>query len=322
MYGAASADTSADGPSTTNGKKRRILATNVDVTAVICLFAAAVPCVRGRTETTDDLGVLVGKAATIHGLIGACAAHVHRVAALFAVALAVALPSTAQRVHAEDLRLVIDRLPEAIEIYVALGADDADDIFALPESALTDPTGVVIYDELRQGTAPIADQMLIPVRSELGGQPLAFEAMSMMVHPVSDPLPLETPFDGLLSILVCTAPTPAVPPTLEELRLYAGYIDYVDNSDAPFSFTLPDTVNRPLEIAVREYRAGVYLQSFTSVVQPGGTITVFPGEPNTAPTTAGYLLVASALLALIGLALLVYPRLSGARRDPLDATNA
>lgn len=228
-------------------------------------------------------------------------------AVLARLGLVVLLLTGADRGEARELQLILDRLPGSVELYMALPADRADDIFGLPQEALTGATGVVDYDDLRLGTAPLGDRLLAETGTTLAGRDPGFEAMSLMVHPVTDPLPMTTPFEGLLSILVCTAPDPEVPPGLEELRMYAGYVAYVETAEAPFTFTLPRSASGPVDVALREFRAGTFLTETEVTLAPGGSLTVFPGTPSARAPVVPVLLLLSGLCGLAALGLVVGP---------------
>ena len=226
-----------------------------------------------------------------------------------AVLLLAGLAASPDRGEARDLTLILDRLPDSVELYMTLPADRADDIFGLPQEALTGAAGVVDYDDLRQGTAPLGDRLIAGTSTTLAGRELGFEAMSLMVHPVTDPLPMTTPFEGLLSILVCTAPEPEVPPTLDALRMYAGYVAYVETAEAPFTFTLPRSATGPVDVTLREFRAGTFLTETEVTLAPGGTLTVFPGTPPEPASVVPVLLLLSGLCGVAAMGLAAGPGL-------------
>ncbi|MEM1429744.1 MAG: hypothetical protein AAGG09_09820 [Pseudomonadota bacterium] len=199
-------------------------------------------------------------------------------APLRSLALAAALLAT-PAVADDDVILVVDRTPLAIEVYFAMRADEMLALFDLPPERLASPDGTVDFEGLRLGTYDLGDEMFAKVSADVDGQPLLFEAMSLMVHPEESALPLVTPFDGLVAIGVCTVPSPEVPLGLDDLRAYAGYIAYTDTPDGPFTLTLPETGRAPLEILVRDHARGEPGAVYRTSLADGAPLALGAPEP-------------------------------------------
>ena len=160
-----------------------------------------------------------------------------------------------------DMVLVVDRMPGAVEIYVAMDADRMLQTFGLPQDRLAGPGGSVDFAPLRQGTYDMADEMFAVTAATIGGAPARFEAMSMMVHPQDEALPMRTPLEGLIAIGVCTVPEPDRPPRLDALRAYAGFIAYTDTPQAPLALRFPAVADGApgggaLTVEIREHTEG------------------------------------------------------------------
>lgn len=178
--------------------------------------------------------------------------------------LATALPAMAE----PDLRLVVNRLDDSVEIYAALRADAMPNILQADPAGLAAPDGRVYYGELRtSGTFEFGDTMVDRVGFSAGGLATEIEAMSVMVHPEANFLPFETPIDGVIAMSVCTVPDPEVPPQISELRLYSGFIAYPVNGFDALSLDLPH--DKTIEVELVSFVDGVEDTRETQLLAPG-----------------------------------------------------
>ncbi len=221
------------------------------------------------------------------------------------LALAITCSLGVSAAQADDMTLVIERGNDAIEFYFALGADVMVETFGLPQNRLAGPNGTVEFDSLREGTFDMGDELFAGVEAQIGETPALFEAMSLMVHPETDALPLETPLDGMIAIAVCTAPTPATPPGLDELRAYAGYIAYTDTPQAPLSLKVPAIGRDDLTVHIRDHTRGMLTSGQTVSWTDGAVLLAEPGRRPRAY---------DAIVAFAGVALLVAAGLALALR--------
>lgn len=200
-------------------------------------------------------------------------------------------------VAAADLEILVDRNPDRLELFLSTRADNFLPIFGLPPERLADETGIVDFASLRNGTWEIGDALLGAVPAALDGAPLAFEAMSLMVHPSDRPLPIETPFDALLALNVCSVEEPERPLTLAELQGYVGYIAYVEDAGGALTLRLPKTRRGDLHITVREFRAGRASGRYELTVPDGGIVKI-GGRPQPYSALAWiFLVIGSGLTA-------------------------
>ena len=198
---------------------------------------------------------------------------------------------------AADLEILVDRNPERLELFLSTRAENFVPIFGLPPERLTDENGIVDFPSLRNGTWEIGDALLRGVPAALDGAAVAFEAMSLMVHPLDRPLPVETPFDALLALNVCSVEEPTTPLTLAELQGYVGYIAYVEDAGGALTLRLPKTGRGDLHIAVREFRAGRASGRYELTVPDGGIVKI-AGRPQPYSALAWiFLVIGSGLTA-------------------------
>ena len=158
--------------------------------------------------------------------------------------------------RAADITLVVDRQPNAIELYLTMSAHLISTTFNVPDRIIAEADGTVDFEPLRMGTFDIGDALFEGVSQELGGEPVFFEAMSLMVHPKKNALPLETPLDGMISIAVCTVTPPNEPIMLHDLQLYGGYIAYVDRPMDALAISFPMLGKEALTVETRDYSGG------------------------------------------------------------------
>lgn len=172
-----------------------------------------------------------------------------------------------------DLTVVVERGETTIEVFFAQPAENLVDVFALPPERLEDDRGIVAFEPLRLGTWLIGDDVIAGTETLVDGKPEVFEAMSLMVHPEDQKLPMYDAFDGFIAIAVCSVEPPE-DPTLDMLYSYVGYIAYPEDPDAPLAFTLPKTGRDAITVEMREFRAGELLSETQVTLADGGAITL------------------------------------------------
>lgn len=196
----------------------------------------------------------------------------------------------------EQIELIVDRGTRGIEIFLGMPARTAITRFGLDPALLTGMGGAVNFADFSGGTWDIGDHLLAGVDVRIGRAAAEFEATSLMVHLNEQRLPFETPIDGLTAISVCGVAQPATPPTLDDLYLYAGFVAYPPNAQAPLQFTLPEAPGEGLAVTLREYGP-----RHAGAVQ---SLHLVPGEPLTLGArgwlfSPGVILAIAALIALL-----------------------
>ncbi|MEM1065263.1 MAG: hypothetical protein AAGJ74_07160 [Pseudomonadota bacterium] len=152
-----------------------------------------------------------------------------------------------------DMTVLVHRGPDSVELYLSVPAELLPPLFALPNGSIASADGTVDFDGLRNGTWEIGDAAFEKVNTEINGQAVTFEAMSLMVHPETSLLPMSTPIEGMIAIAVCAVPTPATPPVLSDLHTYVGYITYTDTPQGTITLEFPETGRADMSVLVREF---------------------------------------------------------------------
>lgn len=196
--------------------------------------------------------------------------------AITSVLLVSGLPAMAE----PDVRLLVNRLDDSVEIYATLNAD------ALPSILQADPAGLAaedgrVYfgDFRRSGTFDFGDKMIADVGFRVDGADTQLEAMSVMVHPVTNVLPFESPIDGVIAMSVCTVPDPATPPEIGALRLYSGMVAYPTDGFGALSLVLPH--DREIQVELISFVDGEESRHETLMLAPGDEMTFAPSRPDT-----------------------------------------
>lgn len=195
---------------------------------------------------------------------------------------------------AADLEIVVDRHEDAVELFVATPASTFEAAFGVTPGRLTNADGLVEIDPLRQGTWDIGDALFKKTRAEAGGDLLAFEAMSFMVHPTEDRVPMRDPFEAVVAASVCTVDLPGQAFALSDLHGYAGFIAYTEHSGDDLLLHFAETGRGGLEVSVRTFTRGRETGYFRMRVPDGGSIVIPDGQDQR-------LAVWAAMLALCGL---------------------
>ena len=228
------------------------------------------------------------------------------------VAIGLALPAKA---NATDLEMLVVRTDRSVEVFMAMSAPVAVDAFGLPADLLQRDDGSVHFDDFREGTWDIGDALWSGLEATVEGQTPLFEAMSLMVHPANQALPLDNPVDGYIAIAVCSVPTPAVPPTLSDLRLYNGVIAYTDDAYGEIEIRLPHVGDAPVSISVREFRDHSFLRQTDLALAGDKTSIVLPNvDVKTAGLTGWALAAFMAALSAIVAGAAVYQRAKSSRK--------
>lgn len=174
--------------------------------------------------------------------------------------------------------LIVDRRAESISLFLSLPAQDLKPVFGTGADALLGADGTVDIDGLYEGTFDLADRIFAPVQTTIGGTPVAFEALSMMVHDPEALPPFQTPWDGETSIAVCTSPETVDKMGLETLQAYLGFFAWKVNGLAALDIVFPQTGTGPVEIEIRDFWNMQHTGTRTETIGDGQAITLKPGQ--------------------------------------------
>ena len=194
-------------------------------------------------------------------------------------ALAFGLTLSAAQAQTDDaLTLIVNRGEDSATYYLSMPADGIEPILATDPALLFSDDGRVPIDQFRlTGSFDLADDMFARITGSLEGQAFEFEAMSMMVHPIAEPLPFAAPWDAYTAISVCTVPydmDDLVPGVLQ--MYYGGFTDQV-SGDAPMKIHFPQTGRDAMNIVVHRYDNGRLMSTDVQTLADGGTLVIETG---------------------------------------------
>lgn len=198
---------------------------------------------------------------------------------------------------AQELTIVVSRDHDTTELYFASRADVLFDMFGASPRLLADTSGQVDFGDLRQGTFDIADTLLFNTPTMIGQQTAGFEAMSLMVHPLSDTLPMMTPLDAMIAIGVCSGPPAGTLIPLWELQAYVGYFTSMGSLDKAITIRLPQTDD--ISVTIHDFGPEGLLESYQ--IKLNGQVPLIL-EP---PSTSHFPVLLGILGVLAGMALTV-----------------
>ncbi|MEP5759924.1 MAG: hypothetical protein ABJ327_11590 [Litoreibacter sp.] len=156
-------------------------------------------------------------------------------------------------VQADDLTVVVHRGDDWTELYFAADALTLFNVFDVAPSALTGDSDKVDFGELRTGTAWLGDRLVLDTDISFGKNPVLFEAMSFMVHPVEAKLPITSPYEAMVAIGVCNGPEAGTYVSISDLYSYVGYFVDQSSADGAIEIDFPTSQQDPLSIKIYDY---------------------------------------------------------------------
>ncbi|MEM8789695.1 MAG: hypothetical protein AAGE76_15665 [Pseudomonadota bacterium] len=176
--------------------------------------------------------------------------------------------------------VIVSREGDGMAVYFRMPLSDVRPLFGNDVSGLMGSDGRLTPDLLAQGTFDGADLLARDVAFTLGARDVAFEALSMMVHPAETPLRFDDPLSAQMAIAVCGVPLPEAAPQPEDLVWVGGWYAYPVPSGAALTIDFPQTDRAPLDLSVRVFDAGHLKRDEKVTLADDGTIHV--------PGTAGW----------------------------------
>jgi hypothetical protein len=209
------------------------------------------------------------------------------------------LPSNARQ--SEKTQIIIARTDHSVELFVALPALQALELFNAPQGMFLNEDGLVDFDAFRAGTADTAEALWQGVEARIGQAKVSFEPMSLMLHPQEDQLPFTSPWDGLTAVSVCSSEGGTA--TLEETVLYLAMIAYTDQAQGDLTLKFPARPEQFTQFYFRNFEGDAHKTSGVAMLG-GAQILELPAHKD-------------ALLSKIFLgALLALAALAFMRRNP------
>ncbi|WP_438955715.1 hypothetical protein [Cognatiyoonia sp.] len=174
-----------------------------------------------------------------------------------------------------DLQIILDRQDSSIEVYAHLAAADIDTVFGVSAAGLAGSDGRVSYGAFREsGTYDFGKTMLNDVTLFSADGSGDLDAMSVMVHPTDLQVPYQTPFDAVLAMSICNVDDPIEPPSIDDLKIYAGFVAYPIDGHARATLALPNKSS--LKVKIITFINSVYVST--------QILTLDPGQPIDLPT--------------------------------------
>ena len=177
----------------------------------------------------------------------------------------------------EGVTLLIDRRAAEVSVYLSLPADRLPALMGHGADEMLGPDGTVDIEALYDGTFDTADALFAGSALWVDGEAVAVEALSMMLHDPAFLPPFRDPYDGQMSIAVCTSPETVRGMGLSGLRAYLGYYAWQVDGLAPLELTFPRTGRGPVEVTLRVFDDFVPRDPQVLILEDGGTVAVSAG---------------------------------------------
>ncbi|MEM1079368.1 MAG: hypothetical protein AAGI09_12640 [Pseudomonadota bacterium] len=170
---------------------------------------------------------------------------------------------------------VLNRDGQDAEIYMSLPAAEIQPILGTEPGVVFPDTGIAPLTQFRErGTMAVADALIARLTLRMHGLRMNAEAMSLMVHPRTEPQPFRTPWDAVIASSVCTTDDPDVPLTAENSHVYFGAFSAGIGAGTPFAISFPRTGRLPRDMVLREYFEGKLVRESTYTIPDGGQLQV------------------------------------------------
>lgn len=221
--------------------------------------------------------------------------------------LAIATPGFASgagegAVAPEHPVLIVDRRPQSVSLYFSLPASDLTTLFGTGAEDLLGQDETIDIEGLYEGTFELADRIFASVQSTIGGRPVQFEGISMMVHDPEALPEFKTPWDGETSIAVCTSPETVDKMGLDALQAYLGYFAWKVNGMAPITLAFQGAEPSDIQIEIREFWNMQHTGSRLEKLSGGKTLLLQAGQGSRLGSATLWLLT----IACLGVAALFF----------------
>lgn len=166
--------------------------------------------------------------------------------------------------QAADIQLMIDRSERGVEFFVKFETAETETLLAPFPAGFLDAEGKVDIGPFRAGTADHGDALWEGVKTVVADTPALVEAMSMMVHPDSLPVPYRDPIDAFMATAICNVTDPDARFNLGVLSTYAGFIAWDVEGHGDLEIHFPQEV----ELEVTEYLEGREISHLMAIAGP------------------------------------------------------
>lgn len=180
-----------------------------------------------------------------------------------------------------DHYVVINRDAQNTELHITLPASDIEKTLGVNSEIAFSENGTAPLRQFQEtGSYDIADELIANVQLFGGNQKAEMEAMSLMVHPQSDPQRFQTPWDALLASSVCDADQLGAQLTPNSSNLYLSAFSHGLGAGESIQLTLPPTGRSEINLVVREFYESTFVGEKTYTVSDGGSIEILPTSPS------------------------------------------
>ncbi len=210
--------------------------------------------------------------------------------------------------------LLVDRRANEISFYFSLPATDLEGVFGQGAEDMLGADGTVDIDALYDGTFDTADTILGGVGVRIGGETVAVESLSMMLHDPAYLPAFADPYDAQIAVAVCTSPETVRGMGLSELRAYLGYFAWQVDGEAALELLFPETGRGTIEVTLREFVDFRPLPVRVVPLRDGGTLSLASPPTGKAARFGVWALVALTGLVLAGAGYYVARHRFGRRR--------
>ncbi|MEM9500077.1 MAG: hypothetical protein AAGA28_19330 [Pseudomonadota bacterium] len=173
------------------------------------------------------------------------------------------------------MTVVVDAYDTGISYYLSMPAEKIAPVLGTDPALLFSDDGAVPIDRFREdGSFEMGDDVFRRLEGRVANAPALFETMSMMVHPLSDPAPFQTPWDAVMATAVCNVEYKADDLIPGALQLYYGSYAHDVDGKAGMDLTFPETGREEMQVTLYLYRDGEFIGQDKVTVADGGTIAV------------------------------------------------
>ncbi|MEL6683154.1 MAG: hypothetical protein AAFQ09_10990 [Pseudomonadota bacterium] len=170
--------------------------------------------------------------------------------------------------------IIVTRGEKSIGLYVRMPYNDVPSFFGAEVQGFADADGTLATDALFNGTFEQADALITYLSFAVGSENVAFEALSMMVHPPNSDLTFDTPLDAEIAIAVCGVPLPDGPIVDADLTWVAGWYAYPIDPEQDLTISFPATGRMTEVVEVTSFDGDTRLDTSNVTLADGGSLTL------------------------------------------------
>ena len=197
---------------------------------------------------------------------------------------------------ASALQIIVDRSEDSIELFLHLEGQQLTPAFGVDaDRVIRDEDGELLTPQFQlTGSYDEALKLIGNIQTMVSGQTVAFEPMSMMLHPKSFDLPFNEPFDGWSYMSACSVIPPSGVVQDADLRIVAGYSAYPVDGRQPIEIMLANSADT--NVQVMEFFRGQPLTDATYTLSAGESLKL-ERAPDRTPLLSIFVAISLAAVA-------------------------